>query len=48
MEDRATARIVGLSLSGICLTCMLMAALGMNNAFQGLRCCRPAMLRSSQ
>jgi hypothetical protein len=29
MEDRATARIVGLSLSGICLTCMLMAAIGM-------------------
>jgi hypothetical protein len=29
MEDRTTTRIVGLSLSGICLACMLMAALGM-------------------
>jgi hypothetical protein len=29
MEDRATARIVGLSLGGICFVCMMMAALGM-------------------
>jgi hypothetical protein len=29
MEDRATARIIGLSLSGICFACMVIAALGM-------------------
>ena len=30
MEDRATARMAGLSLAGIYLVCMVLAAIGMN------------------
>lgn len=30
MEDRATARLAGLSLGGIYLVCMVLAAIGMS------------------